>query len=123
MLSDTFSIALSDLRDGISPNLSPERIAANFDIGIQEIAELAGVQRNTILHNPGAPRLQMYLRDVLRVLVAASETQLPESQIYFFVKNAPLSPFDHKTALALVSEGRTDDVVKYLASITSGFVG
>lgn len=35
----------------------------------------------------------------------------------------PLATFGNKTALDLVAEGRTDAVLRYLASIASGFVG
>lgn len=35
----------------------------------------------------------------------------------------PLPTFDGKTALELIAEGRTDAVLRYLASIASGFVG
>lgn len=35
----------------------------------------------------------------------------------------PIATFDGKTALELVAEGRTDDLLGYLASIESGFVG
>lgn len=41
----------------------------------------------------------------------------------FFVRNQPIPSSDHKTALPLVAEGRTEDVIDYLASIESGFVG
>jgi hypothetical protein len=32
-------------------------------------------------------------------------------------------PFRHKTAYKLVGEGRTEDVIRYLESIESGYVG
>jgi Protein of unknown function (DUF2384) len=35
----------------------------------------------------------------------------------------PLATFDGKTALELVTEGRTDDLLGYLASFEPGFVG
>jgi uncharacterized protein (DUF2384 family) len=35
----------------------------------------------------------------------------------------PLATFGGKTPLQLIDEGRTDDVVGYLESIQSGFVG
>jgi hypothetical protein len=35
----------------------------------------------------------------------------------------PVDSFDGKSALELVAEGRTDDVMRYLSSIESGFVG
>jgi len=35
----------------------------------------------------------------------------------------PLPTFDGKTALGLIAEGHSDTVLRYLASIASGFVG
>jgi hypothetical protein len=35
----------------------------------------------------------------------------------------PLPTFDGNTALELIAAGRTDAVLRYLASIASGFVG
>lgn len=35
----------------------------------------------------------------------------------------PIATFGGKTALELVAEGRTDDLLGYLASIESGYVG
>ena len=35
----------------------------------------------------------------------------------------PLPRFDGKTALQLIAEGLTDAVLRYVASIASGFVG
>jgi hypothetical protein len=41
----------------------------------------------------------------------------------FLVKNEPVPAFRHKTLLQLVQEGRTEDVIGYLESISAGFVG
>ena len=41
----------------------------------------------------------------------------------FFVRNQPIPSFGHETALQLVGEGRIEDVIAYLASIKSRFVG
>lgn len=41
----------------------------------------------------------------------------------FWYRNEPLSVFGYKTAERLVSERRTDDVLRYLASIETGVSG
>jgi hypothetical protein len=41
----------------------------------------------------------------------------------FLVKNEPIPAFRHKTLLQLVQEGRTEDAIGYLESISTGFVG
>ena len=37
--------------------------------------------------------------------------------------NQPLATFDGKTPMQLIAEGRADNVIGYLHSIASGFVG
>jgi len=39
------------------------------------------------------------------------------------IKNEPIHVFRHNTLLQLVREGRTDDAIGYLESISAGFVG
>lgn len=41
----------------------------------------------------------------------------------FRYRNEPLSAFGYKTAERLVSEGRTDDLLRYVASIEAGAAG
>jgi len=45
-----------------------------------------------------------------------------EDAIYWF-KNNPLPVFDYKTPQGLVSEGRTEALVRYIQSLQAGFVG
>jgi hypothetical protein len=89
----------------------------------QDLAELAGVHRNTLRTHPESPRLQSALRDLMRVLSAAVAVQPDPQRAIFLVKNEPIPAFRHKTLLQLVQEGRTEDAVGYLESIGTGFVG
>lgn len=41
----------------------------------------------------------------------------------FWYRNEPLSVFDYKTAERLVSEGRTDDVIRYISALEAGAAG
>ncbi|ABB75345.1 hypothetical protein Nmul_A2051 [Nitrosospira multiformis ATCC 25196] len=85
--------------------------------------QTAGVHRNTVCSHPESPKLQHYLREMLRVMSAASASQSDFNRVLFWFKNVPIPSFNHKTALQLIAEGRTDDVVAYLESIQSGYVG
>jgi hypothetical protein len=89
----------------------------------QDLAELAGVHRNTLRTHPESPRLQSALRDLMRVLSAAAAVQPDPKRAIFLVKNEPIPAFHHKTLLQLVQEGRTEDAIGYLESISTGFVG
>jgi hypothetical protein len=41
----------------------------------------------------------------------------------FLIKNEPIAAFRHKTLLQLVQEGRVEDAIAYLDSISAGFSG
>lgn len=84
---------------------------------------LAGVHRNTLRTHPENPRLQSALRELMRVLSAAAAVQPDTERAFFMVKNEPIPAFRHKTLLQLVQEGRADDAIDYLDSISSGFAG
>jgi len=43
--------------------------------------------------------------------------------LLFLVKNQPIATFRHKTILQLLQDGRTEDAIDYLESISAGFVG
>ncbi len=58
-----------------------------------------------------------------RVLSAATAIQPDTARAFFMVKNEPIPVFRHKTLLQLVQEGRTDDAIDYLESISAGFTG
>lgn len=104
-------------------DLSATGVAELFGLQLQDLAALASVHRNTIRTHPNTPRLQAVLRDLMRVLSAASVVQPDRDRALFLIKNAPIPAFRHKTILQLVSEGRTDDAVDYLDSVSAGFVG
>lgn len=89
----------------------------------QDLASLAGVHRNTLRTHPESPRLQTALRELMQVLSAASAVQPDTQRAFFMVKNEPIPAFRHKTLLQLVQEGRADDAVDYLESISAGFTG
>jgi hypothetical protein len=89
----------------------------------QDLATLAGVHRNTLRTHPESPRLQAALRDLMRVLSAATAVQPDTARAFFMVKNEPIPAFRYKTLLQLVQEGRTADAIDYLESINAGFTG
>ena len=117
------SEVLESTREPGTTRFSPANFAALLELPLQDLAELAGVHRNTLRTHPESPRLQAALRDLMRVLVAAMEVQPDSQRAIFLVKNEPIPSFGHKTLLQLVSAGRADDAVRYVESIASGFVG
>lgn len=118
-----FADVLESTREPGTSRFSVSGIASILGLQQQDLAELAGVHRNTLRTHPESPRLQSVLRDLMRVLSAATAMQPDAQRAIFLVKNEPIPAFRHKTLLQLVQEGRTEDAVGYLESISAGFVG
>ncbi len=121
------ALALPDVLESVhqpgTSDLSASGVADLFGLQLQDLATIASVHRNTIRTHPNTPKLQAALRDLMRVLSAAFAVQPDKDRALFLIKNAPIPAFRHKTILQLVSDGRTDDAVDYLESISSGYVG
>lgn len=122
-MAATFTDVLESLREPGTSRLSAPGIANILGVQHQDLAELAGVHRNTLRTHPESPRLQSALRDLMRVLSAATAVQPDAQRAVFLIKNEPIPAFRHKTLLQLVQEGRAEDAVGYLESISAGFVG
>lgn len=114
---------LEAVHDKGTSNLSAARVADMFGLQLQDLATMAGVHRNTLRTHPNSPKLQATLRDLMRVLSAASSMQPDMARSVFLIKNVPIPAFRHKTILQLVADGRTDDAIDYLESVGSGFTG
>lgn len=106
-----------------APVLSPRRFCQALHIDLQTLAEQAHVHRNTIARAPASRAVQVYLREALRVIKAATEVSGDVNKALFWYRNEPLSEFGFKTAESLQSEGRTKAVLKYVASLETGSSG
>ena len=109
--------------DTPAPVLSPKRFSQAMHIDMQTLAEQAHVHRNTISRAPGSRGVQDFLREALRVIKAATDLNGDLNKALFWYRNEPLSVFGYKTAERLVAEGRTDDLLQYVASIEVGVAG
>jgi len=79
----------------------------------------------TVVEPPalGATFQHLVLREALRVNKAATDLTGDLNKAVFWHRNAPLSVFGYKTAERLVSEGRTEDLLRYLTSLEAGAAG
>lgn len=113
------------LRDPDTPGpvLSPKRFSQALHIDLQTLAEQAHVHRNTIRRAPASVGVQRFLREALRVIKAGTDISGDVNRSLFWYRNEPLSAFGYKTAEQLVSEGRAEDVLRYVASIEAGAAG
>jgi hypothetical protein len=125
VLGGTFQHLVEFLKepDTPAPVLSPKRFSQVMHIDLQTLAEQAHVHRNTISRAPGSRGVQDFLREALRVIKAATELNGDLNKAVFWYRNEPLSVFGYKTAERLVSEGRTDDLLRYLTSLEAGTAG
>lgn len=89
----------------------------------QELARLASVHRNTMRLHPESPRVQATLIDLMQLLSEVVALQPDLQRAVFFLKNAPIAAFSHKSLLQIFAEGRVVDATAYVESIASGFVG
>ena len=125
VLGGTFQHFVDFLREGDTPApvLSPKRFSQAMHIDLQMLAEQAHVHRNTISRAPGSRGVQGFLREALRVIKAATDLNGDLNKALFWYRNEPLSVFGYKTAERLVSERRTDNLLRYMASIEAGAAG
>ena len=125
VLGATYQHFIEFLKDPAEPApvLSPKRFSQAMHIDLQTLAEQAHVHRNTISRAPGSRGIQDFLREALRVIKAATDLNGDLNKALFWYRNEPLSVFSYRTAERLVSEGRTDDLLRYVASIEAGAAG
>ena len=119
---DGFMNYLHDV-DASPASISPKRYGLILRVDMQTLAAKAHVHRNTISRAPDAESVQRYLRESVRVMRAAVDIAGSVEQAIYWFKNNPLPVFDYKTPLDLVSEGRTEVLVRYIQSLQAGFVG
>lgn len=103
--------------------LSPRRFSELLGIDLQTLAGQAHVHRNTLRRAPGSEGIQRFLREALRVIRAATDIADDVDRALFWYRNEPLPPFGYRTAEQLVAEGRTEDVLRYVASLEAGAAG
>ncbi len=103
--------------------LSPRRFSEVFSMDIQTLATQAHVNRNTISRAPASEGVQRFLREALRVIRAAADLSGDVNRALFWYRNEPLQSFGYKTAEQLVSDGRTEDLLRYIESLEAGAAG
>lgn len=120
-----FGGLLAFLREdaSVAPILSPKRFSEALHIDLQTLAGQAHVHRNTINRAPQSESVQRFLREAVRVLRAATDINNDVASAIFWYRNEPLPPFAYKTAEQLVVEGRTEDLLRYVASLGAGAAG
>lgn len=123
MVSSINSLA-ENFREPHRSYLSPRRVGDALGLQIQSLAERARVSHNTPAARPQNETLQHYLREVVRVLVAAEKAADGDcNRAIFWFMNEPLQDFDYLTPDALVRMGKSQVVIDYIGSIAGGATG
>ncbi len=113
---------VTSLQEPKTPYISPKRVASALGVQLSRLAEIAGVHRNT-LANPASERLQDRLRDMVRVIMAASEVTGDIEQAIYWFRNEPIVTLKRRTAAELVADGHTDAVLAHLSELIDGANG
>jgi hypothetical protein len=123
VFNGNFDGFLNFLSAEASPSISPKQFGLVFKVDMQTLAGLAHVHRNTISRAPDTETVQSHLRESVRVLRAAADVSGSIEKAIYWFKNNPLPAFDYKTPQLLVSEKRTEALIKYLQSLQAGYAG
>jgi hypothetical protein len=123
VFDQNFDGFMNFLNSEASPSISPRRFGLVFRVDIQTLATQAHVHRNTVRLAPDTETIQSYLRESVRVIRAAADISGSIEKAIYWFKNHPLPTFDYKTAQDLVSEKRTEALVKYIQSLQAGYTG
>lgn len=119
----TFEAFVEDLQLDDTPLISPLRFAQRLSLEQQQLAQYARVHRNTVSRLPASASLQAYMQEAVRVIHAATRVSGDTNKALYWYRNQSLQPFAYKTAAQLVSEGKTEGLLKYLDSIDAGSSG
>lgn len=113
---------VGSLQEPRTPYISPARFSEVLGVKVSALAELTGVHRNT-LRNPSSERLQLKMREMIRVLSAAAELTGDIQKAIYWYRNEPISDYDHRTAAELVADGHADAVLAYIRDLENGARG
>ena len=120
MGATAFGLTSARFGDEPAPFLSARRIADALGVNLSELAELAGVARNTLAARTGGRKADAALSPIVRILAMASEMAGGEQRAAIWFKHQPIPGWAGKTAFDLVREGKAGKVLAYLEAVRSG---
>jgi hypothetical protein len=113
---------VESLQEPLKPYISPRRFSKVLGVPVANLAGLTGVHRNT-LRNPASERLQIRLREMVKVIKAAAILTGDISKAIYWYRNEPIIDYDYKTPSELVADGHVDAVLAYLRDLENGARG
>ena len=120
MSAMAFDLTAMRFGDEPTPFLSARRVAGALGVNLSELAELAGIARNTLAAKTGGRKADAALSPIVRILAMAGEMAGGEQRAAIWFKHQPIPGWAGKTAYDLVREGKADKVLAYLEAVRSG---
>ncbi len=100
--------------------LDPEAIAKMLSISMAELARTIGVARNTLAAKPLAPKAELALRPLVKILSIATEMAGSPQRAAIWFKYVPLPSLGTKTAMEHVAGGHPDWVLGHIENVLNG---
>ena len=120
MSAMAFDLTAMRFSDEPTPFLSARRVAGALGVNLSELAELAGIARNTLAAKTGGRKADAALSPIVRILAMAAEMAGDEQRAAIWFKHQPIPGWAGKTTYDLVREGKSDKVLAYLEAVRSG---
>lgn len=100
----------------------PKRIAAALRTTSEEVAQTIGLGKDAVQRKDriSSGRTQKRLRNMVEILNKVEPRFGSSLLAYAWYRSQPLPGFDGKTAMQLVQEDRTDDVLTYIDAVDAG---
>lgn len=119
----TFVEFLEQLQEPGSARLSPHRFSQALRMDLQTLAAQAKVHPSTVRHAPETEAVQSFMREALRVIRAGTDLSNDLDKTLFWYRNYPIAEFEYRTPERLVTEGRTEGVLRYVSLLNAGATG
>lgn len=97
-------------------------VADGFGMSLGQLAETAGLRRETFYREPGSPasKTQTRLREMLEILGRIEAWAGGQFQAMAWYRSQPIPAFGGRTAESLVKEGKASAVRDYLDHVALG---
>lgn len=103
-----------------SPYLDPRRLLDMTGMRVQDLAALAGVDRNTVTRNPHSPKVQETVGRIVRLLESAADVAGGVDRALLWYRHQPIEAYRFQTPAELVAAGHADAVMAYLDDLRHG---
>lgn len=113
---------IGSLQEPRTPHISPKRLSQALGVKLTSLARLTGVHRNT-LRNPSSERLLGRMREVVKVISAATECTGAADKAIYWYRNELIAGYGHRTAAELVADGQVEAVLAFIRDLENGARG